>query len=126
MPAGLPFRLGLVVRSEAYAQRSARSQLDLAVLAASLDIDLHLYFCGPAVLQLLSTFQPQQALLPPGYRAWGSLPGLIESASLHSWAEPEWLDRLLASGLAMSLQVQPMEAAAMRRDWSACDRVMLL
>jgi sulfur relay (sulfurtransferase) DsrF/TusC family protein len=121
-----PFRLGLVVRSTSYAQRSARTQLDVALLAATLDFDLSLYFLGAAVLQLIPRGDLQPALLPAGYRAWASLPSLFEDAGLKAFAHPSWLDQLQAQSLQACLPLQARSAQEMRCDWAGCDRLLVL
>jgi sulfur relay (sulfurtransferase) DsrF/TusC family protein len=125
-----PLHLGLVIRSGAYAQRSPRTQLDVALLAATLDFRLSLYFVGEAVLQLAHGHgvrpDTSAALLPPGYRAWASLPGLFERSLLEVFAEPHWLDRMQHGGLVASLQLQAMTSEEMRSSWNRCDRVLVL
>jgi sulfur relay (sulfurtransferase) DsrF/TusC family protein len=126
MSAQAPFRLGLVVRSSSYVQRSARSQLDVALLAATLDYDLRLYFVGAAVLQLVPRGDINPALLAAGYRAWASLPGLFEQAELQAFAEPTWLEQLQANNLQACLPLRASTAQQMRDDWAACDRMLVL
>jgi len=126
MNPAAPFCLGLVVRSAAYAQRSARSQLDIALLAASVDFDLRVYFLGAAVLQLTARGDLHPAQLPAGYRAWAGLPELFESAELQVFAEPEWLDKLRSNGLQTCLPTEASTAWDMRRNWTLCDRLLIL
>jgi sulfur relay (sulfurtransferase) DsrF/TusC family protein len=126
MSAKLPFRLGLVVRNTAYAQRSARGQLDVALLAAAVDFDLHIYFLGSAVLQLTDRGDLTEAQLPAGYRAWASLPDLFERAELQVFVEPDWLEKLHSKGLQTCLPVLPGNPMDMQRDWARCDRLLTL
>ncbi len=130
MPVQAPFHLGLVVRSETYEQRSPRTQLDVALLAATLDFDVTLYFIGAAVLQLVpgTDTKPDTgaALLPAGYRAWASLPDLFEQAELEAFAEPEWLHRLQGQDLQSCLPLQARSPLEMRLDWARCDRLLVL
>ena len=121
-----PFRLGLIIRSTAYAQRSPRTQLDVALLAASLDCDLNLYFVDASVLQLIPRGSSREALLPAAYRAWASLPDLFETAELQVFAEAAWLDRLQASQLQPCLPLQACTAGKMRQHWASCNRVLVL
>lgn len=120
------FRLGLIVRSTAYAQRSARTQLDVAMLAATLDFNLHIYFLGDAVLQLIRRGDTSAALLPAGYRAWASLPELLEQAGLQVYADLTWLDRLSRMGQETCLPVQSCSAFQIRRELALCDRLLML
>ena len=126
MAAHTPFRFGLLVRSPAYEHRSARSQLDVAMLAASLDFELSLYFIGEAVMQLVPREDLHPALLPAGYRAWASLPELIEQAELRTFAEPGWLEKMQQSNMKPCLDLLPADSSQMRRDWARCDRILLL
>lgn len=121
-----PFRLGLVVRSTAYQQRSPRTQLDVALLAATLDFDLWLFFTGAGVMQLVARGNTASAQLPAAYPAWGSLPDLFENARLQAYAESAWLDSLSAANLQPCLPVEAIAAAEMRQLWKSCDRVMVL
>ncbi len=123
MPA---FRLGLIVHSTAYAQRSARTQLDVALLAATLDFNLHIYFMGNAVLQLIKRGDTAAALLPAGYRAWASLPGLLEQAELKVFADVACLERLRRNGQETCLPVHACSAFEMRQQMVHCDRLLTL
>lgn len=121
-----PFRLGLIVRSTSYLQRSARTQLDVALLAATLDCDLRLYFIGAAVLQLIPKGDTRPALLPAGHRAWASLPELFDKATLQTFVEPAWLEQLQANNVHSCLHLQASSPQEMRQDWTACDRLLVL
>lgn len=126
MPVKPTSRLGLVIRSSAYAQRSTRTQLDVALLAATLDFNLHLYFIGNAVLQLIGRGDTSVALLPAGYRAWASLPELSEQGELQAFAEVAWLDKLSRNGLQTCLPVKACTHFEMRREMIHCDRLLTL
>jgi sulfur relay (sulfurtransferase) DsrF/TusC family protein len=126
MTRPMSFRLGLIIRSTAYAQRSPRTQLDVALLAASLDCDLNLYFVGAGALQLIQRGNSAGALLPNAYRAWASLPDLFETSELLVFAEAIWLERLQASKLQLCLPAQACSASGMREHWADCDRVMVI
>jgi sulfur relay (sulfurtransferase) DsrF/TusC family protein len=115
--------IGLLVRSLPYRQRSARAQLDVALVAAALEQQVRLYFLGAAVLQLQPERAPDAAKLPPGYKGWASLPELGE---VTAFAEPGWLDRLSKFQGAPILAVTPLTRQEMRTDWQACDRIVVL
>jgi sulfur relay (sulfurtransferase) DsrF/TusC family protein len=115
--------IGLLVRSLPYQQRSARGQLDVALVAAALEQHVRLYFLGAAVLQLQPERSPAAAKLPPGYRGWASLPELGE---VTAFAEPVWLDRLAKYQRAPILAVTPLTRQEMRMHWQACDRILVL
>ena len=126
MPETPALRLGLVVHSSAYEQRSARTQLDVAMLAATLDFRLHIYFMGRAVLQLVNRGDTAAALLPAGYRAWASLPELAEQAEFQVFADAVWLERLRRIGQETCLPVRACSAIEMRREMNRCDRLLTL
>jgi hypothetical protein len=115
--------LGLVLRSAAYQQRSARSQLDVALLAAALDAPLRLYFMGESALQLVGNRDTRPAGLPVGYRGWASLTGLT---SVSAFIEPAWLERLSDLGIEPLLPVKAKSKAQMRTDWRKCARILVL
>jgi hypothetical protein len=115
--------IGLVLRSGPYQQRCARSQLDLALVAAALDQPLRLYFLGHSVLQLLGAREPRAALLPPGYRGWASLPQLT---SVTAFADRNWIDWLVQVGVESVLALEPATRQEMQADWRACRKVLVL
>ncbi len=123
MPA---LKLGLIVHDSAYEQRSARTQLDVAMLAATLDFNLHIFFIGKALLQLVSRGDTAAALLPAGYRAWASLPDLVDQAELQVYADVEWLERLRRNGQGVCLPVRACSAIEMRREMKLCERLLTL
>lgn len=118
--AAAPLRLGLVIHRAPYEGRHAGAQLDAALAAAALGMPLELFFLGDGLLQLCPDVSPAGAALPPGLKAWKSLPGLTE---VRAWAPSghpllgdaaiEWL---------LPLRVEAPEALARRR--AACDRVL--
>ncbi|MEJ2534876.1 MAG: DsrE family protein, partial [Gammaproteobacteria bacterium] len=71
-------RLGLLVRSEPWRSRSGREALDLALAAATLDFRLELFFIGAGAEQLVRGANGAHAGLPPGLKAWASVPALGE------------------------------------------------
>jgi len=115
--------LGLIIRAEPYRQRSARAQLDVALVAAAMDCPLQLYFVGSAVLQLLLDRDAKVARLPSAYRGWASLPEMTE---VSSYAEPRWIDWLKARSACTALDIQALSPARMRREWRSCSRVLVL
>jgi hypothetical protein len=115
--------VALIVRSNPYRQRAARSQLDVALVAGALGRPLRLYFVGAAALQLLTDREPGAAGLPAGYRAWASLPELTE---VRAFAEPSWISYFDRRGAAPLLRPEPMAAGDMRSDWRDCDLVLVL
>lgn len=121
-----PFRLGLILRSAPYAQRSPRTQLDVALLAATVDCSLRLFFCGASVMQLAPRGSTVGALLPAAYRGWASLPGFFEHGDLRVFGEPAWLDKMQALGLQPGLPLEPCALSQMHGEWQACDKVLVL
>ena len=115
--------LGLIVRSVSYQKRSARSELDIALVVAALEIPVRLYFLGSSVLQLVEKRTLSDAQLPAGYRAWASLPELTDVAV---FAEPQWQKKLQENQLDTVLETCPMTLPLMRSDWQACSRTIIL
>ena len=95
----------------------------MALAAAALEIPLHLYFLGDAVLQLLDERNPGAARLPPGYRGWASLPDLTE---VRASAQAPWLDHIAVQGLELLLQVKSLSLPEMRSEWASCGQVLVL
>ena len=118
-----PSPLGLVMRTPPYAQRSARTQLDIALVAAALGVPLRLYFIGASVLQLVKQRETVTALLPTGYRGWDSL---AEESLLEACAEPNWLERLNDQDMSLANILRPMSLPQMRIDWDDCARLLIL
>lgn len=115
--------MGLIIRAEPYRQRAARSQLDVALVAAAMDCQLELYFVGSAVLQLLLQRDATVARLPAAYRGWASLPEMTE---VSTYAEPRWTDWLAARSACTALDIQAMSPGRMRREWRRCSKVLVL
>jgi sulfur relay (sulfurtransferase) DsrF/TusC family protein len=114
--------LSLLVRNHAYRRRAARADLDTALAAAALDLDVEVYFLGRSVLQLAVDRDPAPALLPVGYRGWTALP---EMADARIFADREWLQRCARDGIELALPVEALGAAEMARRWRDSDRVLL-
>ncbi len=115
-------RLGLVIRSAPWVGRAGRDALDLALAAATLDIALDLFFIGDGALQLLADREPGPAGLPPGYRAWASLPDLGEvryHVDADQWAALE------SSGARCLIEAHRVPAADMPALQAACDCLLV-
>jgi len=121
--AGRGRRLALLVRDRPYRRRAARADLDTALAAAAMDVQVELYFLGGAVLQLADGRDSSAALLPPGYRGWSALPDLTE---VRAFAEEGWLQRCRRDGIALVLPVKGLDAGAMAARWRASDHAVLL
>lgn len=117
------YSLALLVKSAPYARRVARADIDLALAAAALDLEVHVYFSGRSILQLASRRNPGQAMLPAGYKAWSALPDLAE---VHFYAERHWLDWCADQGLQLMLTVAGLSAAQMQKNWRGCNHVMVI
>jgi hypothetical protein len=115
--------IGLVVRSAPYLQRSARSQLDVALVAAALEAPLRLYFLADAALQLAGERDARNAGLPAGYRGWASL---TEMTRVSAFIEPGWLERMAELGITLLLPVKIRSKDQMRADWHKCARILVL
>ncbi len=115
--------LALLVRSHPYRRRAAREDIDLALAAAALDRPLEVYFLGAALMQLAAGREVESAQLPPGYRAWASLP---ELGQVRFFAEREWLKRCERNGVDLLLPVQSLGADEMRAAWRRCQHLLTL
>jgi sulfur relay (sulfurtransferase) DsrF/TusC family protein len=113
--------LALLVRTPPYKQRSARCQLDVALVGAALGKPLQLYFMGDAAMQLIKPRELKSAGLPTGLRAWASLP---EMTDVETYIETAWLERLI--GLDLILNPQPLTVQQMRGRWQNCEKVLVL
>lgn len=88
--------LGLIIRSGPWVGRSGREQLDVALAAASLGVELVLVFTGAGRLQLLAGQQPRAAHLPVGLKAWKSLTELtacrylVEATEFDDFTGQRW------------------------------------
>lgn len=127
MSAAVQNSLALIIRSAPYARRSARSQLDMALAAAAVDIELEVYFIGAAVLQLALGRNPSGALLPAGYRGWGGLQQLAHEQSPASvFAEREWLSRCREADMTLCVEPEALNARQMQQRWRRCQRVLVI
>lgn len=116
-------RLGLLVRSSPSGGRSGRDQLDIALAAAAMGVELELFFIGAGVAQLLAKRDPAPARLPAGHRAWAALPGLT---TVRAWVDRESLKALGAGPDELALQVQSVSADEMPALQSRCERLLVL
>jgi len=106
--------LALIVQSRPYQDRVARANIDLAMSAAAMDFELHVYFAGPAILQLAAERNSAQALLPPGYRAWSALPELTVTVV---YAESVWLDYCRQKDIDLIMPVRSLGIEDMKIAW---------
>lgn len=116
-------RMGLIVRHPPWHHRAARADVDLALAAAAMDFQIEVYFLGSALLQLTAERDSRMALLPTGYRAWVSLPGLTDA---RVYAEQAWLDVCARRGIPLLLDPDPLSPAAMRDSWRRCRHVLVV
>jgi sulfur relay (sulfurtransferase) DsrF/TusC family protein len=115
--------LALFIQSAPYKNRVARADVDLALAAAALDLDIRVYFPGHSAMQLVAQRNASEAQLPAGYRAWAALPDLAGS---RVFVEQEWLDFCLGRGLELVMPVESLDAQGFRDSWRSCDHVMVL
>lgn len=123
MVAGSATTLALLVQSRPYENRASRANLDLALAAAAMDIELYVYFAGAAILQLASGRDCETALLPPGYRAWAALPELAETVV---YGEQAWLDFCESMKTELVLPVRALSAPEMSAHWRRHDHAMVI
>ena len=111
--------LGLVVRAVPYRQRSARTQLDVALAAGVLELELEIYFVHASIYQLVEGKDPSAAQLPPGMRGWNAL---VNMTDVRFYAEIDWLNEISPSRL--SVPVTGLVLPEMRKRWGGCQRVL--
>ena len=116
-------RLGLVLRSGPLHGRSNRQQLDTALAAAALGVQLDLFFIGDGVQLILAARDGAEAGLPSQAQAWRSLAELTEVRAVVE--EARWTSDQKA-GLQYVLAAEPMMAGAMATAQQGCDLVMVL
>jgi hypothetical protein len=117
-------KLGLVVCSAPWMGRSNREQLDFALAAAALGLELELFFIGAGLEQLLGERQGDpDAGLPAGHRAWAALEGVTEVCA---WGEAQRLAELSGQGNTYLLPLKPLEPGGMHDRLAACARVLVL
>jgi sulfur relay (sulfurtransferase) DsrF/TusC family protein len=114
-------QVAIVVGRPPFSVRASRSELDVALAAAALELNLELFFIGPAVWHLVEDKQPEAAGLSRGTRGWKLLPQL---APVNAWADSGWLER--AGCRKLMLPVAGLDAAAMGRRIARCDTVLSL
>jgi len=123
MTANSHSSLALIVGSPPYQNRVARADIDIALAAAALDFEVHVYFLGHAIFQLAADRKTTDAMLPVGYRAWASLPDLAEA---RVYAEQQWLEFCKKSRLELVMQVEALSPARMKLAWRSCLHVLVL
>ena len=116
-------KLALIIRSRPYAHRAARADLDFALAAAAMGVELEIFFMGDALLQLADQRDPKGALLTPGYRAWAALPDLVDT---RLFAEAQWAERFRDSGIDLIMPIESLSRDRMRQAWRDCSQVMVL
>ncbi len=116
-------KIGLVVRSGPYQGRSSRDQLDVALAAATLDLELELFFTGEGVLQLLADRDAQAGNLPGGLRGWKSLPGLT---LVKAWVADSALEAFVGPETRLILDVQRASESEIALRLAGCDQAMVI
>ncbi len=115
--------LAMIVTQSPYRQRSARTQLDVALAAATLELPLELYFIGDGVWQLSSERKPEAVGLPKGLRGWAALAGMTRVAFFADALQLENMNRL---GSDTIVDVESLSLEEMSGRWRHCSRVMHL
>ncbi len=117
-------KLGLVVRQGPGNGRGDREQVDFALAAAAMEIELELFFLGEGLLQLIDTrtADPEHGV-PPGHRAWAALP---EMTALRAFAEDGVVAQWQGQGISLLLPVEPLSAAEMNARQLECHRMLVL
>ena len=116
-------KIGLVVRSGPYQGRSSRDQVDVALAAATLDLELELFFTGEGVLQLLADRDAHTGKLPGGLRGWKSLPGLT---LVNAWVADSALEAFVGTETRLILDVQRASESEIALRLAGCDQTMVI
>jgi len=74
--------VGILVRSDPYRQRAGRERLDLAMIAAALDLPVRVFFVGDGLLHLAANQSPAALPAAPYTRGWLALLELGSAVSL--------------------------------------------
>lgn len=114
-------RLGLLIRTGPFTGRSNRAQLDIALAAAAMGIELELFFLNDAVVHLLRERDGTDARLPATPRAWASLAELTQVSAWCDAGSP-----LPGSQAELSLPVKALERAGMAQRQVRCDLLVVL
>jgi sulfur relay (sulfurtransferase) DsrF/TusC family protein len=123
MPANECSTLALIVQTMPYENRVARVNIDLALAAAAMDFELHVYFIGAAIMQLALQRVSTGAMLPPGYRAWGALP---ELATTVIYGEQSWLDFCQQKNVELVMPTRGLSRPAMKNAWRQHQHAMVI
>ena len=76
--------IGILVRSDPYRQRAGRERLDLAMIAAALDLPVRVFFVGDGLLHLAAAQSPTALPAAPFTRGWLALLELGGAVSLYA------------------------------------------
>lgn len=115
--------IALVVRQPPYAQRSARTQLDVALAAASLELPLEIYFLGDSLWQLATQREPGPAGLARGLKAWSAVSDMTR---VGFYADARQIRQLQKSGVETIIEIEGIEATEMASRWRSCLQVVTL
>lgn len=123
MSVDRPATLALVVRKAPYAQRSARTQLDVVLAAATLELPMEVYFLGEGVWQLAAEREPGAAGLPRGLKGWAAIDQMTRVAY---FAEAGALQVMRDHNVDTVVAVEGLDQSAIADRWLACRQVMSL
>jgi tRNA 2-thiouridine synthesizing protein C len=116
-------KIGLVVRSGPYQGRSSRDQLDIALAAATLGLELELFFTGEGVLQLLADRDVRKSMLPGSLRGWKSLAALT---SVTAWVAESALASFVEPDVELILKVKSANQREIALRLAGCDQAMVI
>jgi len=115
--------LALIVQTMPYENRVARANIDLALAAAAMDFDLHVYFSGAAIMQLVLERDVSGAMLTAGYRAWAALP---ELAATFIYGEQSWLDYCRQKDIELVMPARGLSPSKIKSAWRRHAHVMVV
>ena len=97
--------------------------MDIALSAATLGLELELFFTGEGVLQLLADRDVSKGMLPGGLRGWKSLPGLT---SVKAWVADSALAYFVEAETELLLDVKIASEREIALRLAGCDQAMVI
>ena len=120
---GLVKKVGLIVRSGPFKGRSSRDQLDMALAAAALELQLEIFFVGEGMLQLRAECDPRTAQLPGAGKGWKALPDLTR---VNSWVADTAMTGVFSPAIEHLLEVRAISQSEIADRLAACDLAMVI
>ena len=97
--------------------------MDIALAAATLGLELELFFTGEGVLQLLADREAHTGMLPGGLRGWKSLP---ELTPVNAWVADSALETFVGPETELILDVKRASEREIALRLAGCDQAMVI